>query len=648
MIGRHADQQMDTYATAVNKASADTELQTIGANYNNDEAFNSHLEDYKRAKFREAQTLYGANMDPAIGQNVITRATSEAVAARIHGYIAQNDLGGAARVLGQNEGALEPTVAAHFHGILSEANVTGAVDRAMGNPPQAPAAPGGGLSGGLRRGGKALVTPDQVTQEASRQGVDPALANATAQIESNHGANLGVRGNIFQLGAPERARMGAAGLGAPEEQLEYGVRFLAQTKADLSDALGRDPANSEIYLAHQQGVAGAKKLLDNPGARAGDLVGDAAIRGNGGDPNAPAAQFTDLWRERYRIAEGGVPAKGPQLAQGPALAASDAGPQALATGKPDYPSAIANINRDPSLNPIERQHALSLVHQQYTLDYEIEQRNDRVAEKQLKDQQTANEAELFANAVRKQPLDQKTLADMVQKRQITPAGYNAIMGEVNRADQGQDNPDTVVHLWQRVGQGEDVTQDIYNGLHNGAIKGPTADALIKAVGERQKQETNQIERTAFSTLRTIAGMDAQEHPMVDLDRAAQQAQVALWGQAQTEWNQRVLINKEPPMTVLADMAPRYGHPVLSPEALPRPQMGPLTKLEEIPQRVMDIQDALQSGRLTQDQYMRELRLTQQYQQVFEDQQRRAGAQKTVPPVGGGGVPRVLGVTRQVQ
>ena len=113
----------------------------------------------------------------------------------------------------------------------------------------------------------------------------------------------GVRGNIFQLGPAERASVGAADLGNPGQQVDYGAAFLADKQHELGAALGREPTNAETYLAHQQGVVGAVGLLSHPEARAGDVVGDAAIRDNGGDPNAPAGAFTAMWHDRYSQAE---------------------------------------------------------------------------------------------------------------------------------------------------------------------------------------------------------------------------------------------------------------------------------------------------------------------------------------------------------
>ena len=76
-------------------------------------------------------------------------------------------------------------------------------------------------------------------------------------------------------------------------------RLSADNLAVLNKGLGREATPEELYLAHQQGAGGALQLLQHPTERAGDIVGDAAIRNNGGDPNASAAQFVNLWKAKY-------------------------------------------------------------------------------------------------------------------------------------------------------------------------------------------------------------------------------------------------------------------------------------------------------------------------------------------------------------
>lgn len=70
----------------------------------------------------------------------------------------------------------------------------------------------------------------------------------------------------------------------------------------LASFLGRQPTAAELSVAYQQGLGGAKALLGNPNLSAKEALAKAyggdvekaarAISVNGGDPDAPASQFT--------------------------------------------------------------------------------------------------------------------------------------------------------------------------------------------------------------------------------------------------------------------------------------------------------------------------------------------------------------------
>jgi hypothetical protein len=78
----------------------------------------------------------------------------------------------------------------------------------------------------------------------------------------------------------------------------------------LKRALGRDPTNGEVYLAHQQGPAAAAALLKNPQMPAGQalIIGGAyknpetanrALRVNGGSPTMPSMTFANQWLNKF-------------------------------------------------------------------------------------------------------------------------------------------------------------------------------------------------------------------------------------------------------------------------------------------------------------------------------------------------------------
>lgn len=125
----------------------------------------------------------------------------------------------------------------------------------------------------------------------------------TRQIESRNGQNTynpksGAAGD-FQF-IPSTAK--AYGLSDPYDfykAADAAGRFSRDNANILRNKLGRDPTAGELYLAHQQGAGGATKLLSNPDAPAGQLVGTKAVAWNGGDPNAPASQFAAKWMSKF-------------------------------------------------------------------------------------------------------------------------------------------------------------------------------------------------------------------------------------------------------------------------------------------------------------------------------------------------------------
>jgi soluble lytic murein transglycosylase-like protein len=133
-------------------------------------------------------------------------------------------------------------------------------------------------------------------------GVSSDYLTRVAHIESRFDPNAsnpsGAKG-LFQF-VPSTARQYAlSNPYDPVASADAAARLAADNRASLRSSLGREPTDAELYLAHQQGAGGAAKLLANPDARAGDLVGDKAVRSNGGNPNAPASAFSGLWTNKY-------------------------------------------------------------------------------------------------------------------------------------------------------------------------------------------------------------------------------------------------------------------------------------------------------------------------------------------------------------
>lgn len=73
----------------------------------------------------------------------------------------------------------------------------------------------------------------------------------------------------------------------------------------LKSRLGREPTPAEMYLAHQQGAMGALKILENPEAKATDIVGEDAVKLNLPEElrakagEITAGQFLELWQDKF-------------------------------------------------------------------------------------------------------------------------------------------------------------------------------------------------------------------------------------------------------------------------------------------------------------------------------------------------------------
>jgi len=154
-------------------------------------------------------------------------------------------------------------------------------------------------------------------------GVDPELALTTARIESNFGQDKDRPGSqykgVFQLGDNEWASMGGTEANRYDRatQVNLGTALLARRQQQLADRLGRTPSNYEIYLAHNQGVAGAAALINNPNMTAkealmsvgvGSNLAERSIAGNGGQKfvNAPASEYVKFWNDTYNHFKGQI------------------------------------------------------------------------------------------------------------------------------------------------------------------------------------------------------------------------------------------------------------------------------------------------------------------------------------------------------
>lgn len=142
-----------------------------------------------------------------------------------------------------------------------------------------------------------------IASAAQQYGVDPNALVRVAQIESGLDPNAkNPKSSAGGLGQFINSTWAQYGGGAskfdPNANADALARLARDNAAGLRNAIGREPTPGELYLAHQQGLGGAIRLLQNTQARAVDVVGEQAVRLNGGTPDMTAGQFAALWSRK--------------------------------------------------------------------------------------------------------------------------------------------------------------------------------------------------------------------------------------------------------------------------------------------------------------------------------------------------------------
>jgi hypothetical protein len=143
---------------------------------------------------------------------------------------------------------------------------------------------------------------DFTTLEAEN-GLPAGFLERTAFLES--GGNPRAKnpdssaGGLFQQIDDNARAYGVKDRFDPVQSTDGAVDFAVDNMRILTAALGREPTAAELYLAHQQGGEGARRLLVNPNAKAVDVVGADAVRLNRGDVNMTAGEFASLWLDKF-------------------------------------------------------------------------------------------------------------------------------------------------------------------------------------------------------------------------------------------------------------------------------------------------------------------------------------------------------------
>lgn len=266
--------------------------------------------------------------------------------------------------------------------------------------------------------------------------------------------------------------------------------------------------------------------------------------------------------------------------------------------------------------------------------------DDAVAERQLKASQASNAASLIAGVSTGGPgaaqqVDAGKLAGLVKTGIINEAGFSAVLAAQSRAEAGRDDAGTVMDLYRRFGNGEDVSNDALEAYAENKLSRQTMLDLGKAQAERGKGADSAVDKQNFGSLKTALNGYAIEQGMfqgADKDERAE-----LWTNAQREWTQRVSINHENSSAVLGDMLTRYVKAPGSIEGLPTPRLGAVSSTADVQRIAKLTQQAYDNKQLSPAQFDAEKQLLTQYALRFRAQEQAAAAAKSgpKPPSGAG-------------
>ena len=203
--------------------------------------------------------------------------------------------------LGVKEDAERARVSSAFDAITGQLMPQqGAMPRAPAAPvdPNSPSAIGADTMSALGKG------PGGVDFSAieAQYGLPSGYLSQTAQIESGMDPNAknpnSSAEGLFQFIDATASNYGLKDKRDPAAATDAAARLARDNAAQLRNVLGREPTAGELYLAHQQGGAGASRLLSNPDALASAIVGADAVRLNGGSENMTAGEFANKWISR--------------------------------------------------------------------------------------------------------------------------------------------------------------------------------------------------------------------------------------------------------------------------------------------------------------------------------------------------------------
>lgn len=304
-IANHSNAQQTVWFKTVNDVSASNALNLIAANPDNPDIILNASAELTNAYVKQAE-LDGAQPGDEVWNDAIRRGKKDSVVARI-GTIATTEPDRALAIAEAERDLLGTDYDAVYGALRARA------DEAAGNSAADAAFAGSEVSFEEKQASSPTNPAAPIYQQTTTAipgAYSPSGLARLIQIESGGRADAvspsGKHHGAAQFGEPAWKDYGAGG---DPNNFDDSVRAaqrmgIAATKM-LTPVLGRPPTDAELYIAHQQGAGGAKKLLTNPNATAASLIGIEAVKGNlpknlrAQAATMTAAEFVGYWTHRF-------------------------------------------------------------------------------------------------------------------------------------------------------------------------------------------------------------------------------------------------------------------------------------------------------------------------------------------------------------
>lgn len=295
--------------------------------------------------------------------------------------------------------------------------------------------------------------------------------------------------------------------------------------------------------------------------------------------------------------------------------------------------AVSDPSNYPELNPERREalasQALIMADHQSRRAAAAAMRADAQSDKALKRMQAFNAAQAVMQA-RTGQLDEQKLPGLVMSGQLSESGYAAAIAALDREEKGRDDPYTAGTLRAAVEGGHAGADEINDAFAHGKISSTTHAAMMTKWGEHDRQQQNEVEKGAYQTLKTLTSGAAVEQGIIKDDGLRARAE-QIWGQAQGEWNRRVLAGHEDPIAVLSDLAPKYAMAMPQrPTWLSPPKFGGVNSMDDVKRVYAATKASRESGALDDAAFRSQAQLLENYRAFYAEKDQRDAAATNIP------------------